>query len=363
MSREKYFNTLNYTLGNEDTSLELALLPENANHVFSVAGSGGRVLPLLAKYPKLVTCVDVVAEQLYLTELRLESARALNYQEFLSFWGYPPTQAAPEDRQSLFSRIKLSKPAKEFWLSYFGSNQWESILYQGKWEKTFAKLSRINRRIIGSKGSRLFEITNSSEYFEYLKNTFPRKTWSALVRMLGNATVFNAMLYRGSFPVKNMPGSMHNFYMGAFGRLFKQGLARENFFLQLLFFGEIRFSEGSPIECDPNVFAKAKRGLAKAEINYIHGDLIKAARQAETPIEFLSFSDVPSYFQGEVEKTFLQDISSDLAPNALVVIRNYLRTPEGTDLSGYENATEDYREIIDQEKVQMYSIDIFRRKS
>ena len=49
---QPYFNQLNYTLGNEDTSLELAILPERVGHVFSVAGSGGRVVPLLAKFPR-----------------------------------------------------------------------------------------------------------------------------------------------------------------------------------------------------------------------------------------------------------------------------------------------------------------------
>lgn len=365
MSRNKnpgYFNSLNYTLGNEDTSLELALLPENAGHVFAIAGSGGRVLPLLAKYPKQVTCVDVVIEQLYLTELRIESARALEHQEFLGFWGYPPTEITPKNRRALFHKIKLSKLVNDFWLSSFESHQWESVLYQGKWEKTFTKLSRINKLILGSKGSRLFETKTSSEHFDYLQSTFPHRRWSVLVRILGNATVFNAMLYKGNFPVKNISGSMHSFYMGAFKRLFRQGPTRANFFLQLLFFGKIRFSEGCPIECDPNVFTGVKKALEGTEINYVHSDLISAVHQAKTPIDFLSFSDVPSYFQGEIERTFMQDISSGLAPNALVVIRNYLRAPEGTDFSGFEKVTADYRDLIDREKVQMYLIDIFRRK-
>lgn len=361
MSREKYFNALNYTLGNEDTSLELSILPEKTKHILTIAGSGSRVLPLLAKNPGLVTCVDLVKEQLYLTELRIESARALEHKEFLAFWGYPPTQCTPEIRRKFFERINLSRQSKNFWTVVFKSNRWDSVLYLGRWEKTFDKLSRINRRMTGKKGSQLFDITSSEEHLEYLKSKFPHKTWSMLVRILGNAAVFNALLYRGKFPVKNIPGSMHNFYMKAFDRLFKQGPTRNNLLLQLLFFGEIRFSGGNPIECDPRVFAKAKRGLANTKIIYVHGDLIEAARKAETPIGFVSFSDVPSYFGGEVEKTFLQDIRGSLAPDAMIVIRNYLRIPS-TDLTGYESLTQDYRKFIDQEKFQVYLIDILRHK-
>src|SRR3954464_1160170 len=111
---KKYFNTLNYTLANEDTSLELNVLPKGVPHLMAVAGSGGRVLPLLAKFPKKVSCVDLSKEQLFLTELRLESLRVFSHREFLSFWGYPPCPAEPHERKSLFKRIHLSDPAHEF---------------------------------------------------------------------------------------------------------------------------------------------------------------------------------------------------------------------------------------------------------
>lgn len=363
MKHGGYFNALNYTLGNEDTALELSILPKNTQHILTIAGSGSRVLPLLAKRPKHVTCVDLSKEQLYLTELRLESARALEHKEYLLFWGYPPLQATSESRYRLFQKISLSHRTKKFWIEYFTVNQWGSILYQGRWEKAFITLSRINRVFTGRKGSQLFDITHSNKHMEYLKNKFPYKRWSILVWALGNAAVFNALLYRGNFPVKNVPGSMYDFYIRAFNKIFQHGPARNNLLLQLLFFGEIRFSEGNPIECDPRVFAKAKRGLESAKIRYVHGDLVEAAGKAKAPIGFISFSDVPSYFRGETEKKFLQNIKSGLAPDALIVIRNYLRVPEDTELKGYENLTQAYRRFIDQEKFQMYAIDILRYKA
>jgi S-adenosylmethionine-diacylglycerol 3-amino-3-carboxypropyl transferase len=355
-----YFDSLNYTLGNEDTSLELALLPNRTHHVLAIAGSGGRVLPLLAKRPRYVTCVDVAIEQLYLTELRIESARALEHQEFLAFWGYPPVVMAPEERVSLFRKITLSEPARRFCAESFASIQWASILYQGRWERTFAKLSRVNRVVLGSRGSRLFETGSSAEYFAYLLSDFPHRSWSVLVRLLGNASVFNALLYKGNFVVKNMPGSAYEFYLAAFERLFQQGHAKENFFLQLLFFGEIRFSEANPVECDQKVFAQVKEALAETQISYVHGDVLRAVPGAGPPVDFLSLSDVPSYFRGATERTFLQDLRDSLSPDALVVIRNYLRVPEGTDLTGYRNITADHQDIVTSEKVQMYLVDILR---
>jgi S-adenosylmethionine-diacylglycerol 3-amino-3-carboxypropyl transferase len=359
----QYFNGLNYTLGNEDTSLELKLLPAKTGHVFSVAGSGSRVLPLLAKHPKQVTCVDLSNEQLYLTELRIESARCLEHSEFVAFWGYPPRSAERNERRVLFGRIELSTAADQFCRGLLEAKEWESILYEGRWEKTIARLSRINERITGKKGARLFDARTRSEHFNYLKEKFPWNAWAVLLYLLGNAVVFNALLYKGHFPRKNIPGSMSKFYLRALNRLFAKGPARRNFFLQLLFFGKIRFSEGNPVECDPMIFSEVKKGLAQTEIHYRLGDAIGEAQKVPEAIDYFSFSDVPSYFSGRVERTFLQQIWPRLAPKSLVVWRNYLHVPEETDTSGYENVRGYYRRAIDHEKVQMYLVDVYRRSA
>ncbi|MBI2711236.1 MAG: hypothetical protein HYX41_00030 [Bdellovibrio sp.] len=57
----------------------------------------------------------------------------------------------------------------------------------------------------------------------------------------------------------------------------------------------------------------------------------------------------------------MQRIKKGLAPNGMVVIRNYLRIPEGTDYSGFQRVTPSYQDLIDQEKVQLYSIEIFKK--
>jgi S-adenosylmethionine-diacylglycerol 3-amino-3-carboxypropyl transferase len=355
-----YFNKLNYTLANEDTSMELGIFPTGMEHLVSVAGSGGRVLPLLAKQPRRVTCVDLSQEQLWLTELRFESARELSHREFLAFWGYPPFAAEPARRRELFEKIQLSPPARQFLEALFGENQWESILYLGKWERTFGKLSAANRTLIGQNGIGLFTALTDSEHRSYLKTRFPHRTWSLVLGLLGNANVFNSLLYKGHFPKKNIPGSSYQFYKTAFDRLFEQGPARENFFLQMMFFGRVLFAEGCPVECDQEVFELVKRGLAKAEVRYVRGNIVEEAERSPVPISALSFSDVPSYFSGSTEKRFMQAIRPKMAPGGLVVIRSYLRVPEGTDLQGYEDVTSKFSKAIQAEKTQMYKVDIYR---
>ena len=86
---EQYFSSLNYSLANEDASVETGVLPYGSSQVLSIAGSGGRVIPLASKQPKKIICVDVCKVQLHLTEMRFSALRNLNFDEYLKLLGYP----------------------------------------------------------------------------------------------------------------------------------------------------------------------------------------------------------------------------------------------------------------------------------
>src|SRR5690606_40026783 len=111
MGAPKYFTGLNYTLGNEDTTLEVSMLSKlKSKHILSIAGCGSRALPLIAHGASSLTCVDVAAAQLALTRLRLGCYKSLSFDEFLIFWGFPPYAAYDykKQRRALFDKIELS---------------------------------------------------------------------------------------------------------------------------------------------------------------------------------------------------------------------------------------------------------------
>ena len=84
---KSYFSSLNYTLGNEDTNFEIQVLKKFQGHkVLSVAGSGGRALPLLTEGTSTLCCADLSQEQLYLTQLRESCYKNLAYEEFAIFF-------------------------------------------------------------------------------------------------------------------------------------------------------------------------------------------------------------------------------------------------------------------------------------
>lgn len=362
MSQEYFTKKLNYSLGNEDTALEVAILPENAEHVFCVAGSGGRVVPLLAKNPKRITCVDVSPQQLLLTELRMAALRAFSFEEYLSFWGYPPTPMTPLYRKQAFAKLALSEKCKTYFHELFSSVAWESILYLGKWESMFVTLSQVNQRVTGERGANLFESRTLEEQREYLKNSFPRVLWHIVLLFLGNASVFNALLYKGDCAKKNIPESFVKFYARIFQDLFSKSLVRENFFLQLCFFGKMVYAEGGPAECDRAIFDSAKKAVSTCLIDYKQGDVIELAKSAEVPLSFYSLSDVPSYFVGPREQNYLQELAPTLAKDAIIVLRYYLHIPEGTNKTGFEDITQIFAKEIALEKVGVYHVEVLRWK-
>lgn len=360
MSNSYFKKELNYSLGNEDTAMEVGILEEDSPHVFSVSGSGGRVVPLLSRSPKKLTCVDISEQQLYLVELRIACIKALTVEQYAAFLGYPPSPLTPEERKKIFHSLTLSEKAKTYFEAFYEARQWEHFLYDGKWEKMFQTLSRINSKITGTKGRAIFECKTLEEQKKYYDKGFPHLRWLLVVSVLGNASVFDALLYKGDCAKKNIGESFVAFYRRVFAHLFTKALARENYFLQLCFFGKVVYPEGNPVECDPKVFAKAKEALKTCEVEYMRGDVIELAKQSKTPVSFYSLSDVPSYFMGEKEKNYLQDLKSALSPGATVVLRYYLHIPEGTDKTGYENQTDRYRELISSEKVGVYHVEILK---
>ncbi len=357
---KKYFNELNYSLGNEDTTFEYLLTRSlRPKKILSIAGSGGRAFPMLHEGVSDLYLVDVSTEQLYLCELRESTMRSLGFQDWMRFWGYPPYGQGDYShrRKEIFESLELSSAARTYFVSLFNSLNWGSILYEGKWEKTFMALSKVLRTVMGKNYDEIFNHYDLPSQLRFYENDFPMKTWRFILFVLGNKAVFNALLYKGDFIKKNSPETHFEYYFNAFDRLFRTRLARESFFIHLCFHGEINHEDGNPIEARENVFNEMKAALGHgAKIHYENRDLISTTNSLNgAGLDFLSLSDVPSYFSGDLERDFLSLIKPALSPGAIVVLRYYLRSAEVNE-SGYEDVSMRYTEESARELVQMYNI-------
>ena len=356
---QKYFTGLNYTLGNEDTSVEIALVKQyKPQSIFSVCGSGGRSIPLCGDALN-VSLSDLSKEQLLLAELREATYKQLGHEDFLSFWGYFPfsDNNLCESRKNTFKKLDLSIDVRNYFQEVFTEINFNSLLYLGKWERTFSILAKIIRTILGKDFGRILLFDDLVAQNNYYKNEFPHKRWNAIIFLLGNKALFNALLYKGDFIEKNTPESHFAHYDNAFKRLFTQDVAQKSFFLHLVLHGKINSLSGVPIEASLETHKRV--AASKSKISYLNEDLVTHLSSGQNSYDFLSLSDVPSYFKGELEHNFMQSIRPSLKPGAIVVNRYYLRKAN-CNLEGFVDISKEHNELIASEKVQMYDICIYR---
>lgn len=359
---QKYFTGLNYTLGNEDTSVEIALVQLfKPKSVFSVCGSGGRALPLASDSVVDLTLSDLSNEQINLARLREATYRQLSHEDFLCFWGHYPYAAdnSCDARKKLFRQLELMPEVRHMFNQIFDELNYCSVLYLGKWERTFAVLAKVNRTLLGRDFDRILRFDNLADQLTYYQNEFPHLRWKAVLLILGNKAMFNALLYKGDFIEKNSPLSHFDYYREAFERLFTHDLAQKSFFLQLCFYGKINTLTGVPVEATSATHQRINQ--SQTSFHYITEDLITHLKSGTKKYDFLSLSDVPSYFKGDLERDFMQMIRPSLNLGAIVVNRYYLRKSVCL-LDGFVEITDHHQDIIRAEKVQMYDIRLYQYK-
>jgi S-adenosylmethionine-diacylglycerol 3-amino-3-carboxypropyl transferase len=352
------FNALNFTLGNEDNHLEHKLLSTGLNHVMCVAGSGVPPMALLSKSPRILSCVDTAIEQLYMTELRIETARQLSYESFLSFWSYPGFTIEPHERKSLFDTLILRHETKRFFIIYFEKVDWCSILYAGRFEKIWNITATPFRLLMGNALQDMFHLSNLEEQRTFLKTKFPKKRFEIFIFFAAFLSSLSLKILKDIIHV-NIKQSMYEFYHNIYYSLLQNFYIKENFLLQFAFTGKLVSLEACPPECNPAIFSQIKKNIETCDIRYIHGDILDAAKNCEELINFIDLSNVPSFFKGEREQLFLQEIKPMLDKKALVLNRYHLHIPEGIDSRGFNNITQDIKDIINNEATQLYNIELY----
>lgn len=348
---QHYFQSLNYSMANEDTTLEYELVRIlKSKKVLTVGGSGSRALPFLALPIEELTIVDVSADQLIFIELKLETIKQLEHSEAIQFW----TSENLETRSQIFAKLKLSSKLQDFYKFHNDQNPKNPPLYWGKWEKTFKTFSKLTKVFFSQKlKEALFFSDKPYKFFEEHIKGFK---WDTLIRVIGNKAMFNSVLYKGSFIQKNSKLSYFEYYSEAFERLFKLDIKRSHF-LQLCLCGKVVRQEALPIEFDPILFERIKNSSLVPR--YENGSIFDRPEGSE--YDFVSLSDVPSYLSGEIEKNYLQMIRKNVSHQGVVVNRFYLRVTEYTNESGYEDVTSEHSGIIAQELVQMYQVQVLKK--
>ncbi len=365
---DSYFSDLNYSMANEDPSLELALAQEyRPKSILAVSGSGARFLPLLTVKPDEIVALDLARQQLYIAELRTILMRTVSIDDYQMFWGYPPydIETHKVERRTLFMSLSLPPSVRDYFTELFTRVDWQGLIYAGKWEKTFTGVPKALRPIFGTYYDRIFEFREKKDQDTYFKQMLKQWRWRLPLRtvvfLLGNASFFNEVLYKGRFVKKNIPDSYFDFYIQAYRRMFENSLARANFFLQLCFFGKIKYEEANPLEAKSEIYHNCATALQQgSRVTLVEEGILDYTVKTDKKFDFVSLSNVASYLSGDSEQRFLQQLRPALNPGAIVVVRCYLRIPEYTNKSGFTDITANYPHLLRDELMQVYNIFIYR---
>jgi S-adenosylmethionine-diacylglycerol 3-amino-3-carboxypropyl transferase len=354
-----YFQGLNYSLANEDTRIEHDLLPENAGSVFSVCGSGGRVLPLIAKNPGEVHVVDLSETQLKLFRLRYAAAQKLNRNEFLFLLGY--VKDAPYLRADLLQRLKLSAEDEKFWKSQEQLWRKDGFIYLGKWERHFMKLGKFFRLIPGVNVAPLFEAKNLTEQKEILNRYWKPAFFKTYTIIVLNEWVSNKLLYKGSFAggskVKTKKLSTAEMVFAEFNDLFHHTHVRSNYFLNMIFLNHVSFPEAYPIECSEGVLEGVRK--AHPRIVFEQQNLLPLLKQR--PHDFYSLSDTFSYMQDEEVGSFLSTLPEDIPQGSKMVIRTFMRKPHFTISSPWKTDEKLNEKLAKKDCTRVYEFTVLKK--
>ena len=239
-----------FGVSQDDPLSELkALQPAPGDRILCIASAGEVPLELLVNS---LDAVDIAESQLFLSNLKLKAAIALEIEEAARFLGYFPT--AKPDRKSWFDQIKSTLPDKEvnFWLDnpqVFDKGP----IRLGRYETYIALFAPMGRWLLGGyrKLLGLFETMGIQEQKEYFDHELRTGLLKNLFKLM-----FHRRLYKGGGISEQ--GLMHmgeqniglKFY-GKFRDFCTNTPVRENWMLQFVLFNRVLFEEALPSYLHP----------------------------------------------------------------------------------------------------------------
>lgn len=315
------FSQLNYTLANEDSSCERILVTPHTK-VACMAGSGSRLISLLAACPESICALDSSYQQILMSKFRLELMEQVEWNEYCSILGYP-SDLSPTQRTTLFNALIFSPDVSKFLAVQMQRRPDTLPIYWGVWEQSMIKNAQALKNILGA--GFIKDLLDGMTLNQILNSPIKSMRYKLALRMVGQAKFLAKTLSSKQLP--QLPGEQdeHKYYDKMIHRAFHSKEFRDNFFLHLLFTGKINSISAAPDEANPEVFRLAKRSLTTTNIQFCQTD-IRTANPLSS-FDFVFFSDVFSYLTDKEASDVLTVFAKQMTPQGLIVMRFYRSRP------------------------------------
>lgn len=315
-----FFDSLNYSSVNEDWRTEArGLKLEPGARVLCITGSGDRPLDLLAGAPVEITAIDASIPQNQLLHLKAAALRILDYDDYVAFLGLVP--ASPGRRSAWWGRLEPGLPdaTRAFWREHLAWLE-RGVLYVGRFERYFRRMSQLARALRGDDLDRLFSFRDLDQQRRFAHETWDRRWWRTTYDILCRPGVFR-WLYGDPAYYAHVAVPVGRYLYDRMLSALDRFLARESFMLSLVLRGYL--GEDLPPYLAPEGTATIRPRLGG--LSAVDGDVIAHLESVEAGrYTHFSLSDVPSYLDQEAFHALWRGVRRAAAPGARVVVRQFL---------------------------------------
>lgn len=316
-----FYKRLNYSLGNEDWSVEeQALRVAPGDRVVCVTASGDRSLHLLMTECAEIISIDMNKIQNCLLDLKVAAIAQLDFEKYLAFLGCESTP----HRQAIYNELKphLSPDSIAYWDANKKMIE-RGIVYQGMTERLTNVGSKFFKLLRHKKIEKLLSFTNLEEQRQYVA-----KTWDTYFLKQVFAVLLNSNFLKY---VLNDPGlnsyvdssiSPGKYIYQGMQRYLQNNLARKSPLLQLVINGRILPDAYFPY-LTFNGYNKIRRNMNR--LTYRTDNIIEyLTNHAPNQIDCFSMSDIASYMPQMIFEKLLQGIHNAAKPGARFCLREFM---------------------------------------
>jgi S-adenosylmethionine-diacylglycerol 3-amino-3-carboxypropyl transferase len=315
----RFFEDLNYSSVNEDWRTEARALDlRDGDDVLCVTGSGDRVLDLLAAADVRVVAIDLAPAQNHLLVLKMAAMR-LPYAVYAAFLGLLSEE--PSWRVATLRQLgpHLPDDTRRFWHAHSRMVR-RGVLYQGRFERWFARVSSLGRLLHPGLIEGLFGFDDLEAQRVYVRARWERPAWrrtfSLAVSPAISATLFRDPGWYAHAHVDPGPWLFDRMTAGL-----QRCLARDSFMASLVLRGCLSPWDLPPY-LTPEGVAVIRERLDRVEV--VTGDVVAFLRGTERSFDRFSLSDVPSYQTEEEFRALGQLALARARPDGRIVIRQFL---------------------------------------
>jgi S-adenosylmethionine-diacylglycerol 3-amino-3-carboxypropyl transferase len=314
-----FYNRLNYSLGNEDWSVESqALQVKSGDHVICVTASGDRSLHLLMTDCAKITSIDMNPIQSYLLELKMAAIALLDYEKYLAFLGCTASTHRLEIYQSL--KPHLSTEARHHWNKH-KKMLIRGIIYQGLVERLTNIIAMCFNLIKKKDIKTLLSCADIEEQRMFVSKHWDRRWLKKTFEVILNPKLMKLIL--------NDPGIISHvdptikpgeYIYDRMIQYLNYNLASKSALIQLLFIGKVLPSAYFPYLTFEG-YTRISKNLSRLTL---HTGNVTQSLQHASNIDCFSLSDIASYMPQHAFENLLEAMITAAKPNARFCLRKLM---------------------------------------